>query len=324
MMMASLIMLLAQVAPAQVEVTDELSEPAVRVTSEPTTKPFDLSEQIAGFEIDARHTLAHLWMPNDAAHGVDVAGFVEHPQFISALKASAALRGLPEPTRVKLLPEQSSTADRFAKVGEAAVTLREFPADQPGRGDHLTQLLPGEPVWVLDRHIDGATLVHGMDGYLGWVDAKAIEVLDAAAFAKLIDRPRAADQVATALTAARQYLKTPYEWSGRSKAGIDCSGLVQVSFAEAGVLLPRDADQQANVGRLVGTRWFKDALMPGDLLFFLSARRGHVNHVAIYLGDGAYIEAAEPTVQIGSLDPDDERFNPRRLEAFGWARRVIP
>lgn len=71
------------------------------------------------------------------------------------------------------------------------------------------------------------------------------------------------DHVATAL----KFLETPYCWGGRSGFGIDCSGLVQVSLARAGIAVPRDTeDQEHAVGKPVND------LQRGDLAYF----KGHV------------------------------------------------
>ena len=75
---------------------------------------------------------------------------------------------------------------------------------------------------------------------------------------------------------AQRLLGCPYLWGGRSSMGCDCSGYVQMLYRMAGIILPRDACQQATSGEAV------DTLLPGDLLFYGSA--GQVGHVALFLG----------------------------------------
>ncbi|HEX8416079.1 MAG TPA: C40 family peptidase [Methylobacterium sp.] len=70
---------------------------------------------------------------------------------------------------------------------------------------------------------------------------------------------------------AERLVGTPYLWGGRSSLGLDCSGLVQLALAMAGIAAPRDADQQE---RALGESLPPglDALARGDLVFW----RGHV------------------------------------------------
>jgi cell wall-associated NlpC family hydrolase len=82
--------------------------------------------------------------------------------------------------------------------------------------------------------------------------------------------------------ALAQFEGVPYQWGGVTSWGVDCSGLVQTTYAARGVDLPRDSAQQATVGDAVPL----DALRPGDLLFFRSeSGADHITHVAFY-GDG--------------------------------------
>ena len=75
------------------------------------------------------------------------------------------------------------------------------------------------------------------------------------------------DYVAT----AEKFLETPYRWGGRSGSGIDCSGLVQVCLAFAGVSTERDTDEQIDT---IGTP--ADMPQRGDIVFF----KGHVGIMA--------------------------------------------
>jgi cell wall-associated NlpC family hydrolase len=51
---------------------------------------------------------------------------------------------------------------------------------------------------------------------------------------------------------AERFLCAPYLWSGRTSLGIDCSGLIQQALYACGRACPRDADQQAGLGRPIG------------------------------------------------------------------------
>ncbi|MGB3590006.1 MAG: C40 family peptidase [Tunicatimonas sp.] len=72
------------------------------------------------------------------------------------------------------------------------------------------------------------------------------------------------DQQEKIISTARSFAGTPYRWGGTSRGGMDCSGLLMISFQEAGINLPRTSAEQSKFGRLVGLR----DLRPGDLVFF--------------------------------------------------------
>lgn len=81
-------------------------------------------------------------------------------------------------------------------------------------------------------------------------------------------RPLAASPAEDFVAVAALFLETPYLWGGKSGLGIDCSGLVQLSMAMAGLKAPRDSDMQASgLGRPVT----REELRRGDLVFW----KGH-------------------------------------------------
>ena len=89
------------------------------------------------------------------------------------------------------------------------------------------------------------------------------------------------------VSAAQQFLGAPYLWGGKSVFGIDCSGLVQVTWALMGRSVPRDASMQVLEGQDVAYGDQK----AGDLAFFQNAE-GRVIHVGILLAADCILHAA--------------------------------
>ena len=112
-----------------------------------------------------------------------------------------------------------------------------------------------------------------------------------------------------AVALASQHLGTPYAWGGESPGGFDCSGLVQWTYAQLGVDLPRVSTDQARAGREVSAAEAR----PGDLVFF---ERGAVDHIGIYAGAGTWVVAPK-TGDVVKVAPVD-------LSKATTIRRVLP
>jgi peptidoglycan DL-endopeptidase CwlO len=130
----------------------------------------------------------------------------------------------------------------------------------------------------------------------------------------------AAAQLDTVLRAAMSRRGLPYVWGAAGPRAFDCSGLVQWSFAQAGIVMPRVAADQALAGPAVPV----SQLQPGDLLFYHTDPTDptYISHVAIYLGNGWMIQAPEPgqDVEIVPADVGSEfagaiRVNPAQAAA---------
>ena len=88
------------------------------------------------------------------------------------------------------------------------------------------------------------------------------------------------------LGAAERMVGTPYVLGGESPSGVDCSGLVQYAYQQAGIRVPRTTVAQFQAGRS------QRRVLPGDLLFFRTDGSGRVSHVGIYAGSGQMIHAS--------------------------------
>ncbi|ULQ53725.1 C40 family peptidase [Flavihumibacter fluvii] len=121
--------------------------------------------------------------------------------------------------------------------------------------------------------------------------------------------------------AALAYLNTPYLWGGRTIAGIDCSGFVQMVYRQLGVHLLRDASLQATMGESIG---FLQEAGCGDLVFF-DDPDGRIIHVGMLMNDHEIIHAAGK-VRIDDIDHEGiiSRDLMKRTHHLRLIRRYLP
>lgn len=136
------------------------------------------------------------------------------------------------------------------------------------------------------------------DGRRGWVDMDAVTPIE-----KWADQPFDAEKI---LDLAYSMEGQPYLWGGTSTKSLDCSGLSKVCYLSNGIILMRDASQQALTGRRIDASDWRNC-QAGDLLFFGNASTGKVTHVAIYDHDGKYVHSSG-RVKRNSVDPADPTY----------------
>ncbi|MER7845805.1 NlpC/P60 family protein [Kitasatospora sp. NPDC096077] len=95
--------------------------------------------------------------------------------------------------------------------------------------------------------------------------------------------PPASGRAAAIIAFAQAQLGKPYGWGATGPNSFDCSGLTGAAYRAAGVKLSRMSQDQWNDGPRVS----RDALQPGDLVFFYN----DIHHVGLYIGDGKMIHA---------------------------------
>lgn len=104
----------------------------------------------------------------------------------------------------------------------------------------------------------------------------------------------------------------PYVFGGnRPQTGFDCSGLVQYSYKQLGLHIPRNSYEQYRLSTPV----YISRLQPGDLVFFRT-RSVFVSHVGIYIGDNRFIHAPGEGRPV-SIDSLDSPYWQKRLVGGG-------
>jgi cell wall-associated NlpC family hydrolase len=131
----------------------------------------------------------------------------------------------------------------------------------------------------------------GADGQVTWIPAAKPQVVKPRKAIADTSRGELASRkgkaIHTVVMTGRSYMGVPYVWGGEDPSGFDCSGFIQYVYGKHGIHLPRTADIQYNVGKVVKRGDEK----PGDLVFFETYCPGP-SHVGIYLGRDYFLHAS--------------------------------
>lgn len=176
----------------------------------------------------------------------------------------------------------TTTTTTRGKKKKTTVTVTVKPTPEPEPEEDLVY----PPEW--DGYVDDSTSgAEGVDDGSS-VDLSSLNLGDASQAAK------------EAVKHAYEQLGTPYVWGGTTMStpntadgGLDCSGLTQGVYAQAGVSIPRVTYSQVSTGTAVPMA----QIQPGDLVFY-----NGTGHVAIYVGDGNVIHAPQ-TGEVVKVSP---------------------
>ena len=114
---------------------------------------------------------------------------------------------------------------------------------------------------------------------------------------------------------AYKHLGKGYKYGATGPKNFDCSGFVYAVHRNLGVAIPRTS---LNQSKIEGRKIAKNSLKVGDLVFFDTSLKGHVNHSGIYLGQGKFIHASSG--KAFSVTISD--INAWYKDKFKWGKRI--
>ena len=224
--------------------------------------------------------------------------------------------------------ESTNNNKQYAVCDVAAAAVRKEPSH---KSEMVNQLVYGEPVEVLAQKDEWHHVRSLYDGYEGWVTFHLIRFVAGditgeqdfnftkelfteqdlvngekvyLPMGSFLNQHQTDTRVindgklfaAELIRTANKWLHAPYLWGGKTFMGVDCSGFVQTIFKVHGIVLKRDAYQQAEQGV---PQNLADA-KPGDLAFF-NNEAGRITHVGILINNMQIIHAAG-RVRIDAID----------------------
>lgn len=197
--------------------------------------------------------------------------------------------------------------------GQSRISIIPIRAKASHSSEMVSQLLYNETYTILKEEEEWVYVECLHDGYQGWIAKNQVYYISQEIFDTPFKRYNPAliewDQqlelnlfmgspfydishtivppIERICNAAQQFINSPYLWGGRTGAGVDCSGLIQIAFRMGNILLPRDASEQALLGKTIS--WGNQKR--GDLAFFKN-KVDKITHVGLILSPNSILHAS--------------------------------
>lgn len=265
----------------------------------PTDKWGMVRIPVASLRTAGRHAAE---MATQAVMGTPVRILTENREFLEVQTPEGYTGWAPTSSLVTVSADSLrrwQNADRYIVTAPWQQTIWRSASDH-GPRDVVSDIVNGSIVVAADIDGDDSEYMCVVlpDGRKGYILRSALTPI-----AEWAAQPFDAQKI---LDTAYSMEGAPYLWGGMSTKAPDCSGLVKISYFSNGIILKRDASQQALTGtRIEASDW--PSCRAGDLLFFGNPRTSKVTHVGIYDHDGNYVHASG-RVKRNSVDPNADNY----------------
>lgn len=241
-------------------------------------------------------------------------------RFGMSVEELAALNGI--------TPEATLQLGQVLRVKAAPAPPPSAKRAVPSRQYIRVRVRPGDTLWALAQRYDmsvpkiAALNGIGVDATLQIGQVLKVKAPPETARAPAVRPPttplrriaappyRGAGWANSLIGLARRFIGTKYRWGATGPSAFDCSGFLQYVYARTGVSLPRTTYYMYQAGRPVPP----GELLPGDMVFFTTYRRGP-SHAGIYLGDDLFIHSSSGYGSVTITPLGKEYYRKRYLGA---------